>query len=117
MPDTTAGAACEAFAYLPLRMRIAILGAHPSADWELMVGYLSCALAPHSGDEHHAVAYDHFPGPGSGALWTTWRTGAPPRTFALRPDCPTRSDDDTACALFTTHPGPHSWEPEGHTGP
>lgn len=111
MPDTTTGAACEAFAYLPLRLRIAVLGAHPSADWELIAGYLACALAPHSGDEHHAVAYDHFPGPESGALWTTWRTGAPPRTFALRPDCPARSDDNTACALFTTHPGPHSWEP------
>lgn len=117
MPDTTTRTACEAFAYLSLRLRIAIVREYPSADWELLADYLSCALAPHSGDAHHAVAYDHFPGPDSGALWTTWRAGAPPRTFALRPDCPAQSPANTACALFATHPGPHSWEPDGHVGP
>lgn len=111
MPDTTTGTACEAFAYLPLRLRIAILGEYPAAEWDLLADYVSCALAPHSGDKHHAVAYDHFPGPHSGALWTAWRTGESPRTFALRPDCPALSPDHTACSHFAAHPGPHSWEP------
>ncbi|NJP46093.1 hypothetical protein [Actinacidiphila epipremni] len=38
------------------------------------------ADALHEGGEHHAVVYDHFADPGSGALWTRWQDGTEPDT-------------------------------------
>ncbi|MFE5731511.1 hypothetical protein ACFQ7A_11495 [Streptomyces sp. NPDC056528] len=66
-----------------------------------------CSLDEHT-EDHHFAAFDSLdPGP---TLWIRWHDTE--ATLTELPACPAPrgpGPDPEACALFTDHPGPHTW--------
>ncbi|WP_282691925.1 hypothetical protein [Streptomyces sp. CC208A] len=77
-----------------------------------------CSLDEHT-DGHHFAAFDTLDQ--DPALWIRWHNTE--TALAELPDCPARGPASApvpeACALFTGHPGPHTWStrPASRSGP